>query len=631
MPDPGLIYRTVEKHRRELLAMERNAASAMVREYGQSWQNIRKSLDNITSMIADMRQAGEEVPPSWLFQRDRLKILLAEVQTEIVRFVDYAEPQIRQQQQEAVQAAERHSQESIGIAAERAGVIASFAKLQSGAVEDLIGFSESGPLRELFDGFGTDISLGFRRELVDGLLLGRNPREITRRVRKQFATGLARTLRISRTETLRAYREATRRNYQANSDILEGWEWLAAKQARTCPMCLAMDGTFHTLDERLNDHPNGRCTTVPRVKGMPRIERESAAQWFEKQDEATQAKVLGRAGHEAYKGGAVKLDDFIGQKRSKIWGTTRYARSLKQILGAEEADKFKGKRQGEIIPKINLNDWLMAGLPKGRDISGARLSTQKQRMAAKEAIISELSKRTGISEEDVNAFIKQWAYTSNDNDMRSLMIQKDAAELFGVELSDFTKERIRFVQDEYGYSGPESERLLSESKQKKLLREMKKFTEEKLREAGYGPDDTITLYRGVKFEGDTAKEWKIGDRVQVIGNPLESWTVDTEISQGFSEGSATLTGVVFKSEVKIKDIVGTARTGFGCLNESEFVVNGRNVLEVEVVAKSEARGLIVKKKKIDKPIKPKEEEPETETKPLNEGELANIKALLGIK
>lgn len=67
-----------------------------------------------------------------------------------------------------------------------------------------------------------------------------------------------RALRISRTEMLRAYREATRRNYQANGDIVPGWRWLCAKQPRTCAARLAMDGT-HKCRDQTADNVSGAC------------------------------------------------------------------------------------------------------------------------------------------------------------------------------------------------------------------------------------------------------------------------------------------------------------------------------------------------------------------------------------
>ncbi len=99
-------------------------------------------------------------------------------------------------------------------------------------------------------------------------------------------------------------------------------------------MCLAMDGTFHTLDEHLDDHPNGRCAMVPVLKGeegAPPV-WETGSEWLDKQPEAVQRKVLGNAGYEAYKAGAVTLQDFVGQRKSREWGTTRYALPTSTIL-----------------------------------------------------------------------------------------------------------------------------------------------------------------------------------------------------------------------------------------------------------------------------------------------------------
>jgi SPP1 gp7 family putative phage head morphogenesis protein len=354
MSDPGRIYQQVEKFRNELLRHERAAASAMVREYGAVWQRIRVRLDELTKQINDARQAKEDVNISWLFQRNRLASLLAQVEQEIARFVDYADPAIREQQRQAIKAAQRHAEQLVLM--QLPEVQTSWSRLPAEAVSDLVGFTEAGPLRELLDKLGPQVSDGFRRALIESITVGRNPRETARRVRKEFSVGLSRALRISRTEQLRSYREATRRNYQTNSDIVEGWVWLAAKQERTCPMCLAMDGTFHKLSERLNDHPNGRCAMIPVVKGMALPQVETGVEWFEKQDEATQRKVLGNPGYEAFNAGEVTLKDFIGQKRSRDWGTTRYARSLTQILGKEDARAWKEIALATIVSKREQSD-----------------------------------------------------------------------------------------------------------------------------------------------------------------------------------------------------------------------------------------------------------------------------------
>ncbi len=70
------------------------------------------------------------------------------------------------------------------------------------------------------------------------------------------------------------------------------------------------------------------------------------------------------------------------------------------------------------------------------------------RMDIKIKQISDISKDTGIGTEKVGDAIQQWATTSNDTDMRSLHMQKMAAEEFGLELSKFTKNHIKDVESE---------------------------------------------------------------------------------------------------------------------------------------------------------------------------------------
>lgn len=61
------------------------------------------------------------------------------------------------------------------------------------------------------------------------------------------------------------------------------------------------------------------------------------------QEVASHDHVLGKAAFQAYKAGAVSLQDFVGRKRSQQWGTMRYTRSLRDILGPEEARRWMEK------------------------------------------------------------------------------------------------------------------------------------------------------------------------------------------------------------------------------------------------------------------------------------------------
>jgi SPP1 gp7 family putative phage head morphogenesis protein len=351
MPEPGDIYAVAERFRRELLRCERATTSEMVRAYSESWKRIKVQIDKLTHRWWEAVQAGEKPAASWPFEFERLQMLQRQVEAEIGRFARFAETRIAAEQWEAVRAAARYAEQMVD-AAMPPGLAYRWDRLPVEAVEDLAGFTQSGsPLRTLLDRLGPAASESIRKALISGLALGKNPREIARQARAALGGNLVRALTISRTETLRACREATRRNYQANNDVVKGWVWHAACDPRTCVMCYAMHGTKHSLEEVLDDHPNGRCAMLPETKSWDELGFEGVQETragvetgellFAKLTEEQQRQVLGNAGYEAYKAGAVKLSDFVGRKQSSSWGTTRYARSLREILGASEARKWQ--------------------------------------------------------------------------------------------------------------------------------------------------------------------------------------------------------------------------------------------------------------------------------------------------
>jgi SPP1 gp7 family putative phage head morphogenesis protein len=82
----------------------------------------------------------------------------------------------------------------------------------------------------------------------------------------------ARLEMIARTEILRASNLGAMAIYEANQDVLQGWEWVATKDERTCDICGPKDGNAdiggkpHAFDsgfEKPPAHPNCRCSVVP--------------------------------------------------------------------------------------------------------------------------------------------------------------------------------------------------------------------------------------------------------------------------------------------------------------------------------------------------------------------------------
>ena len=168
-----------------------------------------------------------------------------------------------------------------------------------------------------------------RRRLVQGVAAGRNPRDtarlIVRDVQDAFDGGLARAQVIARTETIDAYRAGAKAHHEANSDVLQGWVWLAKLSERTCPSCVVMHGTEHDLNEPGPlDHQQGRCSRMPLVKpelvpGTPTPKVESGAEWLARQPEGVQRSVLGPRRYEAWKAGDYPASRWAVRRESEAW------------------------------------------------------------------------------------------------------------------------------------------------------------------------------------------------------------------------------------------------------------------------------------------------------------------------
>jgi hypothetical protein len=226
---------------------------------------------------------------------------------------------------------------------EEAGVIPeSFTRLPVEAVQYMVGSTRAGaPLGELLrermvrDTAGNLLPETWERltqTLVNGTAMGQNPRTVARLMRDDLAGGLQKALLIARTEGLRPYREASRLQYE-ESGVVERHKRLAAHDGNTCAACIAEEGQEFPVTATLYDHPNGRCTSVPVVTGLPPVEWTAGEAWFVLQDEETQRGILGPGLFEAWKEGAFKLGDVAQHTFDPVWGGSLTPRSLRELAG----------------------------------------------------------------------------------------------------------------------------------------------------------------------------------------------------------------------------------------------------------------------------------------------------------
>lgn len=311
-------------HRAALLRQERAAASAMVRAYGQAWQRLQARLDELQRRVAAARAAGETISPAWLAQEERLQLLLRQVEAELRVFARVASEVIRQEQRRAIAAAVANGHTLIRAETPALAIV------NTRALEALVGaLGDGSPLSTLLDTIAPQGAAAAAEALTTGLITGQNPAVTARELRDALGIGLARALTISRTETLRVYREATLATYQANADVVEGWIWVAALSRRTCPVCIAMHGRVFPLSVPFASHPNCRCTPAPKVRSRP-SPFLPGPQWFGLLPAVDQEAILGPAKFARFAAGVLQLADLVGEKPTR-YGPTRYELPLDAI------------------------------------------------------------------------------------------------------------------------------------------------------------------------------------------------------------------------------------------------------------------------------------------------------------
>lgn len=322
--------------RQQVLLRETEVQKALVSHYGRTWMGLRGELLKLWAELAK----DPTKPLDWKIRR--LLIFTSQLEKIIDRLAPSTEKAITQAQIEAIKSAQDTAltvlERSLGPIS--GDFVANFHRLPVEATEYLVGFLADGaPLHSLFTTMGREASEKGQEVLVSGLIRGAGGDQIAKELREVTGQTLERSLRIARTEILRAHRESARLTMMENDDLVQGWVWYAHRGPRSCPACIAMHGTFHPLDQNLNDHVSGRCVAVPWAKnpkdlGYPesldsRPTVENGDTWFARQGEKYQRDCLGKEAFEAYKNGEITLRDMVEEKKSPAWGTMRDARSLK--------------------------------------------------------------------------------------------------------------------------------------------------------------------------------------------------------------------------------------------------------------------------------------------------------------
>lgn len=324
-----------------MLARDKETRKELTAAYREAYKHIKTQADSLLNKITRAQAEGVHVNKSWLLREEAYRSLLIQVQRRINTFADIAESGITKAQSDLAEMGAADALDLLSsIYPPELGV--SFAQLPTGAIDNLIGvLSDGSPLADLLGELGPQAEELIKRTLINGIAAGTPIRQMARSIQSALNHSRARAMNITRTESLRAYREASRESYKANEDVVKGWVWLCSFTVRTCAACFAMHGTVHSNDEQMDCHVQCRCVMSPITKSYrelgirvdePERDYGDAETWVRAQPEQVQIQILGsRDAYQMFKNGEVSLRDFVGEKNDPRWGRSRYTKPLREI------------------------------------------------------------------------------------------------------------------------------------------------------------------------------------------------------------------------------------------------------------------------------------------------------------
>lgn len=322
------VYATAARFQARLAVHDRDARRRIDAVYRAVTAKLEPEIAALTDAIAARRAAGQPIPISWLHDAARLPRLLAAIQRELRAGV----PELAD-----IVAAEREAaatssvDDALQLLRDAVGdPRLQLASLRPELVAQAVGQTESAAVRGLLRTLPADAAQRVEQAIVQGVALQRGPERVSRDIAHALDGNRTRARTIARTEMHRAYREASRRTWRAQGELVAGWEWLCSLDRRSCAACVAMHGTTHPLDEPMQSHPNCRCTMVPTLRRQtaetPRLDSGEAE--FSRWPEADQLATVGPSKLAAIKAGDITLGDLVRVRRSPLWGETRTVASL---------------------------------------------------------------------------------------------------------------------------------------------------------------------------------------------------------------------------------------------------------------------------------------------------------------
>lgn len=332
---------------RQRLELERNnnrVMLAMASDLQPSLEYLNTQIGEIQAEIDELKAQGKEPGPSLLYKDNRAQKMRKQLEDLLREYHGKNAIIIDGMRDRAIKAG---AEDQYSLIESGTG---SYSKVPRKALEALSAqLASDTPVRASLELYAQDSITEALDSMKKGLTLGWGSQRLAREMNSVVGGNLAKAMTIARTEVNRAYREASHITRLENASLLDGWYWLSSLRKDSCPACLLQHGTLHPLEERLNDHPNGSCTTIPAISGVANPISPTGAEIFNQMSESEKKEKLGPALYEAYSSNP-KLTplDLITTRQSDVWGQTHSTISAKALKRLVDDNPEEGIPSSEV-------------------------------------------------------------------------------------------------------------------------------------------------------------------------------------------------------------------------------------------------------------------------------------------
>jgi SPP1 gp7 family putative phage head morphogenesis protein len=312
--------------RRRLLDAQKTFANAMLQRYLALEDSILEDAAKVVERIRVLRAQGLEPGVALESERERITTLLDDIRDQMQVWAD---GEMQQLSTEGFNAARMGSTAAV----KQVSMLGSFGRANVAALERIVDRYRTLPVTRRYATAGAEAKEAVKQAMFNAVGKGDNPRTVVREIQNALGSTRDHADTIARTWIIDAHRGAGLDYYRSQGTRIGGWEWLCAKNLRTCPVCLAMDGTIHPLDEPFGSHPRCRCTHIPLLDDeFEETPQLTGQQYYDALDYADRVKVVGPLKARLIADGKIELPDLVDEYTDPDYGLSRREKSAKSLL-----------------------------------------------------------------------------------------------------------------------------------------------------------------------------------------------------------------------------------------------------------------------------------------------------------